>query len=447
VIARVGTEVITFSDVSSMLDRSVLLGLTPPEPGTPARERLMAELLDKAINANLIYLDAKYKGIDRLRSYVGDVTRFEDTIIASMYKSRALIGDVRASESEILHFYNSHADTQGELTEDLKLAIGSMIRQHKVDELEATLRQRLRKNVDVVINHNVLSNSYDNKRSGADIVATYNNHRVYWSQVKSAMLDTEHGHSPAVFYIDDDQQRRERLEAFLDEAIMALKGRAVGLENDPEFIRRVSEYRKVRLINEHRNGLMHSWNPSAYELERYYFDNRDTLVIPAARKLQMVVVGSQDEAERIRAEIDNDQISFSEAAQRYSVDPDAEQTRGDIGWVSRGSGFPQLEDYAFALEIGVVGEPIESPAGWHLVRVLDIRPARHRNLDHPQTRQRTFKAYMQERFDEYVDYLSRNRFRVVVHEREFQQQLQHEKDLLATSDQTNPLAESDPGLN
>ena len=135
-----------------------------------------------------------------------------------------------------------------------------MIRQHKVDELEATLRQRLRRNVDVVINHRVLSASYDNKRSDADIVATYNNHRVSWSQVKTAMLDKEHGHSPSVSYIDDDQQRRERLEEFLDEAIMTLKGRAAGLERDPEFIRRATEYRKVRLINEHRNGLMHSWN-------------------------------------------------------------------------------------------------------------------------------------------------------------------------------------------
>ena len=426
VIARVGTQIITFSEIDSMLDRSVLLGLSPPEPGTPARERMMSELMHKAISANLIYLDAKQRGIDRLRSYVEDVTRFEDSLIASMYKSRILIGDVHASESEIVHFYNTNADKETELTDDFKLAIGSMIRQHKVDELEATLRQRLRRNVDVVINHRVLSSSYDNRRSDADIVATYNNHRVSWSQVKTSMLDTGPGHSQSIRYIDDDQQRRERLEEFLDEAIMTLKGRAAGLGRDPEFIRRATEYRKVRLINEHRNGLMHSWNPSAYELQNYYFDNRDEIMIPPARKVQMVVVSSKEEAENIKAEIDNNEIAFSEAAQKYSIDPDSERTKGDIGWVSRGSGYQQLEDHTFSLERGVIGEPIESPAGWHLVKVLDVRPARHDNLDHPQTRQRTFKAYMQERFDRYVEYLRQQKFPVVVYANELQQQLQKE---------------------
>lgn len=445
VIARVGTEIITFSEVNSMLDRSVLLGLSPPEPGTPERERLMTELMHKAINANLIFLDAKYKGIDRLRSYVEDVTRFEDAVIASMYKSRVLIGSVQAGESEILHFYNTNADKETKLTEDFKLAIGSMIRQHKVDELEATLRQRLRRNVDVVINHRVLSTSYDNKRSDADIVATYKNHRVSWSQVKTAMLDKERGHSPSVSYIDDDQQRLERLEDFLDKAIMTLKGRAAGLHKDPEFIRRATEYRKVRLINEHRNGLMHSWNPSAHELQDYYFDNRDKIVIPPARQVQMVVVSSKEKAESIKTEIDNKEITFSEAAQQYSIDPDAERTMGDMGWVSRGSGYQQLEDYAFALEPGVVGEPIESPAGWHLVKVLDVRPARYNNLDHPPTRQRTFKAYMQDRFDKYVAYLRRHQFPVVVYAHELQQQLQKEKDLLVNSDQADQSLESGAG--
>ncbi len=86
------------------------------------------------------------------------------------------------------------------------------------------------------------------------------------------------------------------------------------------------------------------------------------------------------------------------------------------------------------LEPGVVSEPIESPAGWHLVKVLDVRPARHDNLDHPQTRQRTFKAYMQERFDRYVEYLRRQKYPVVVYAHELQQQLQKEKDLVVNSD-------------
>ncbi|MGB5519801.1 MAG: peptidylprolyl isomerase [Gammaproteobacteria bacterium] len=422
VIARVGSEVITFSEVNKMLNDSALLGMSPPEPGSPEREQLMIELMDKAIAANLIYLDAKNNGIDRLRSYTEDVARFEDALIASLYKSRIMIGDIQVSESEIRHFYNTHANRETELSDDFKLAIGSMIRQHKMDELEATLRQRFRKDVVVAIKHKVLSADYDNKRSDADVVATYNHHRISWSQVKALMLDTERDRSPAAFYIENDADRHERLEHYLDEAIMALKGRAAGLENDPEYIRRAAAYRKVRLINEHRNGLIHRWNPAAYELRSYYFDNRDKIVTPPARKLQMVVVGSKEKADAIKAQIDNNEITLSEAAQQYSIDPDARRTLGDLGWVSRGSGYQQLEDVSFGLEPGAVGGPVESPAGWHLVMVLDVSPARYQNFDEEQTRQRSFKAYMQERFDDYVENLRQRQFEVVVYEGELQRQ-------------------------
>ena len=168
-------------------------------------------------------------------------------------------------------------------------------------------------------------------------------------------------------------------------------------------------------------------------------------MIPPVRMVQMVVVSSKEEAESIKAEIDKNEITFSEAAQKHSIDPDAERTKGDIGWVSRGSGYQQLEDHTFTLEPGVVGEPIESPAGWHLVKVLDVRPARYDNLDHPPTRQRTFKAYMQDRFDKYVDYLRRQQFPVVVYAHELQQQLQKEKDLLVNSGQADQSLESGAG--
>jgi hypothetical protein len=54
--------------------------------------------------------------------------------------------------------------------------------------------------------------------------------------------------------------------------------------------------------------------------------------------------------------------------------------------------------------------------------VLDVSPARYQNFDEEQTRQRSFKAYMQERFDDYAENLRQRQFEVVVYERELQRQ-------------------------
>jgi parvulin-like peptidyl-prolyl isomerase len=317
------------------------------------------------------------------------------------------------------------------LTDDTRLAIEAIIRKQKVDTLKASLRDRLRENVEVVINENILSMSYDDKRSDADVVASYNNHRISWSQVKDLMRGADHRAELASFYVDNDEERLKRLEQYLDNAIMTMKGRAAGLESDPAFIKRTAEYRKTRLINEHRNGLIHSWNPSDDELKSYYVDKMDSIVIPEARKVQMVVVKTREEAESIKQQIDEGEITMFQAAQQYSVDPNARSTLGDMGWVSQGTGFEGLDEFTFNLEPGVLSEPVESPAGWHLVKVLDVVDAQHDNLDDPRTRQRTFRAYMQQQFNDYVVDLRKNHFEVVVYQDELQRQFQREADFIA----------------
>jgi hypothetical protein len=431
VIARVGDEIINFGQLNTMLNSSAMVGLSIPALGTAERSQVMITLLDKVISANLVYLDAKEKGTDRLTSYTGDVDRFEDAIIASLYKSKVMIGDTQVSDAEVLHYYNTQTSKETDLSDDVKLAIESMIRKKKLDELKATLRERLRENVDVVINESVLSSDHDDMRSDADVIASYNNHRISWSQVKELMRGADQRASLAAFYIDNDEERRTRLEQYLDNAIMTLKGRAAGLDKDPTFIKRTSEYRKTRLINEHRNGLIHSWNPSEDELKTYYVDNMDKLAVPEARKVQMVVVKTKEEAESIKAQIDRGEITMYQAAQQYSIDPNAKQTLGEMGWVSQGTGFEGLDEFTFNLEPEVVSSPVESPAGWHLVKVLDVVDAQFENLDDPQTRERTFRAYMKDKFNDYAVDLRKNHFEVVVYDDELQRQFQNEADFIA----------------
>jgi hypothetical protein len=431
VVARVGDEVITFGQLNSMLNSSAMLGLSIPVLGTPERNQMMLTLLEKAINANLVYLDARNKGVDRLNAYLEDVNSFEDAIIASLYKTKIMIGETRVSETEVLHYYNTRTSKEAELTDDFKLAIEAMIRKSKMDEFEATLRDRLRENIEVVINEQVLSSDYDERRSDADVVATYDSHRITWSQVKDLMQNADRNPSEANFYISDNEERITRLQQHIDNAIMALKGRKAGLENDPSFIERSEEYRKARLINEHRNGLIHSWNPSEDELSAYFADNLDKFSVPEARRVQMLIVNTREEAETVRAQIDQGEMTLGQAAQQLSIDPNAKYTQGDMGWISKGSGLEGLEEMIFNMQPEVVSEPVELRAGWGLLKVLAVVEAQPESLDNPQTRERAFRAYMQDRLNDYVVELRKNRFKVVVYNDELQRQFKREADFIA----------------
>ena len=431
VIARVGDEVITFDQLNIMLNSSAMVGLSIPALGTPKRSQVMVTLLDKVISANLLYLDAKKQGADRLTAYATDIKKFEDAILVTMYKSDVLIGDIPVSEEDVIAYYNSSISPETELNDDTKLAIEAMIRKQRFTELKNSMRERLRAGIDIKINEDVLSTKADVGRSDADIVASIGDKRITWGDVMVPMRGADHRASQAEFYLDNDEERLARLKEYIDNTLMADKAYAAGMDKDPEFIERTAEYRKTRLINLHRSNLIKKWQPSEDELKTTFLDNMDKISIPETRKVQMVVVASKEEAESIKAEIDSGKITMFQAAQQYSLDPNAKTTLGEMGWVSQGTGFKELDDFTFNHELEVVSDPVESPAGWHLVKVLDVNDAQYQNFDDPQVRNLTLRLYMRNKINDYVIDLRKNHFEVAVYQDELNRQFQKEADYIA----------------
>jgi len=431
VVAKVGDELITFNELNTMLNSSAMVGLSIPALGTPRRNQVMITLLDKVISANLLYLDAKEKGADRLMTYVTDMKKFEHAVLAAMYKSKVLIGDIPVTEDEVMAFYKSSISSETELTDDVKVAIEAKIRKHRFTELNKSMRERLRAGVDIKINEDVLSTDADDKRSDADSVATIADKRITWHDVKVQMRGADYRATLAEFYVDNDEERLARLQEYIDNTLMVDKALAAGMDKDPEFIQRTAEYRKTHLINVHRANMIAKWKPSEDELKTFFVDHMDKISLPEARKVQMVVVKTREEAESIKAEIDSGKITMFQAAQQYSLDPNAKSTLGDMGWVNKGTGFDELDNFTFNLEPEVVSDPVESPAGWHLVKVLDVKDAQYQNFDDPQVSRLTLRMYMKNKFNDYVIDLRKNQFAVAVYQDELNRHFQKEADYIA----------------
>jgi peptidyl-prolyl cis-trans isomerase SurA len=62
---------------------------------------------------------------------------------------------------------------------------------------------------------------------------------------------------------------------------------------------------------------------------------------------------------------------FAKLAAELSDDTGSARAGGDLGFFTRGSLEPALEQAAFTLPIGRVSEPIHTPYGWHLVEPLE----------------------------------------------------------------------------
>jgi peptidyl-prolyl cis-trans isomerase SurA len=74
---------------------------------------------------------------------------------------------------------------------------------------------------------------------------------------------------------------------------------------------------------------------------------------------------------QLKERVDNG-VKFDELARLHSEDASASRG-GDLGWINPGDTVPDFEKAMNALQPGEVGEPIQSPFGWHLIQVLERR--------------------------------------------------------------------------
>lgn len=73
---------------------------------------------------------------------------------------------------------------------------------------------------------------------------------------------------------------------------------------------------------------------------------------------------------RVRAEeikLEATPENFSELVRKYSTEPGAEQTAGDLGWFGSGQMVSQFEEAAFDLEEGAISDPVKTKFGYHLI--------------------------------------------------------------------------------
>jgi peptidyl-prolyl cis-trans isomerase C len=72
---------------------------------------------------------------------------------------------------------------------------------------------------------------------------------------------------------------------------------------------------------------------------------------------------------------------FATLAKQSSQDPGSAPNGGDLGFVSRGQMVPAFEEAVFTTKVGQVSGIIETPFGFHLVKVAATKPAREVGFD------------------------------------------------------------------
>ena len=83
-----------------------------------------------------------------------------------------------------------------------------------------------------------------------------------------------------------------------------------------------------------------------------------------------ILVSTKEALAEVQGKLDEG-ADFEELAKEYSVDTNSGVNGGELGYFGRGDMVPAFEEAAFSQPVGIVGEPVESDYGYHLIVVED----------------------------------------------------------------------------
>jgi peptidyl-prolyl cis-trans isomerase D len=159
---------------------------------------------------------------------------------------------------------------------------------------------------------------------------------------------------------------------------------------------RVGEQRKIKylLLDREQARLKVSVPPN--DIQRYYNDNRQQYETPEqvrASHILFETMGKNEADVKKQAETVLQQAKsggdFAGLAKKYSEDKGSKDRGGDLDYFARGRMVPEFEKAAFEMMPGQISDLVKSQFGFHIIKVIDRRPAATRSLDEvrPQIQQ------------------------------------------------------------
>lgn len=132
--------------------------------------------------------------------------------------------------------------------------------------------------------------------------------------------------------------------------------------------------------------------PTDADLQQRYEKEKSRFVSPEQRLASHILIkvegkGTPEEqkaalakAEEIDKEAKAPGADFAALAKKYSDDLGSRNQGGDLGWLEKGTTNEAFDSALFALKKGEISAPVQSPEGYHIIDLRDIRPGHTRSF-------------------------------------------------------------------
>ncbi|MEI2415520.1 peptidylprolyl isomerase [Orrella sp. JC864] len=208
-----------------------------------------------------------------------------------------------------------------------------------------------------------------------------------------------------------DRSELDRIiRARLAEKALVAEARAQGW-NEREAVRRALEAAQEQvLLRSYLDSVSEPPDsyPSEAELQAAYEQNKDRFVQPASYRISQIflaapygdaeaVAQARKQAADLARRANAPKADFAALAKEHSQDAASAARGGDNGFVPLPQLVPELRGIVQGMKVGQVSDPVQLPAGFHILKLVDVREARTAPLTEVQVQLRNaLRAQRQE---------------------------------------------------
>ncbi len=172
---------------------------------------------------------------------------------------------------------------------------------------------------------------------------------------------------------DSPELRQVLKDELINREILAQESGRLGLDKTPDAQSQWAQVRQTFLVELLLNDYMKR-NPITDADVKAEYDRQLVAMNGAEQfKLSLMVLPTEDEAKAVLARLRKGE-AFAKLATEKSIDP-SKKDGGSIGWVVPGQILPAIANVMVNLSKGgLVAAPIQTQAGWNIIKLEDKRP-------------------------------------------------------------------------
>jgi len=130
------------------------------------------------------------------------------------------------------------------------------------------------------------------------------------------------------------------------------------------------------------------------DVKSYLDKNHATLDTGEQVRARHILVADLKTAQEVEAQLKAG-AKFEDLAKKYSTDPSSKDKGGELGFFSKGQMVPAFQAAAFSQPLNVVGPPVKSPFGYHIIEVEEKKPAQVASMANSADKIRTLLTQQQ----------------------------------------------------